>query len=45
MAANPMGRVGRPEEVTRVVAFLARDAASFVAGANIPVDGGYTRAV
>ena len=40
-AAIPLGRWGQPEEVAGVVAFLASDAASFMAGATVEVTGGY----
>ncbi len=40
--ARPLPRVGTPEDVARVFAFLASDDAAFVTGVTIPVDGGWT---
>jgi NAD(P)-dependent dehydrogenase (short-subunit alcohol dehydrogenase family) len=39
---TPMGRLGRPDEVASVVAFLASDAASLMTGAIVLTDGGFT---
>lgn len=41
-AAYPLGRLAKPEEIANTIAFLASDEASFISGAMIPVDGGYT---
>jgi NAD(P)-dependent dehydrogenase (short-subunit alcohol dehydrogenase family) len=39
----PLGRVGRPEEIARVVTFLASDWSSFINGADIQADGGFAQ--
>jgi 3-oxoacyl-[acyl-carrier protein] reductase len=41
----PARRVGRPEELAALVAFLASDAAGYITGTTIPVDGGMVRAI
>ena len=41
IADEPIGRYGEPEEVGAVVAWLCSDAASFVTGTAMPVDGGW----
>ena len=42
MQRSPMQRLGKPEEIANVVVFLASDAASFVNGAIVKVDGAYS---
>lgn len=42
VARTPMGRFGRPEELVGAVQWLCSDAASFVTGTVIPVDGGFS---
>ena len=41
--ATPLGRIGEPEDVARVIAFLALPAAAHVSGAHVPVDGAFER--
>jgi NAD(P)-dependent dehydrogenase (short-subunit alcohol dehydrogenase family) len=38
---HPIGRIGEPNEVAELIVWLCSPAASFVTGANIPIDGGY----
>lgn len=40
-AEIPVGRFGTPEDIARVVVFLASEASGFITGANIPVNGGH----
>lgn len=39
---SPMGRIGKSEEIAGIVSFLLTDAASYITGQNIMVDGGWT---
>jgi 3-oxoacyl-[acyl-carrier protein] reductase len=45
LALNPMGRMGRPEEVADAVVFLASPRASFITGTNLIIDGALTQRV
>ena len=45
VAANPMGRMGKPEEVASAAVYLASPASSFVSGTNLIVDGALTLGV
>ncbi len=45
VAKMPIKRLGEPQEVANVVAFLASPAASLVTGSNVTVDGGYTKRI
>ena len=39
---HPLGRLGRPEDIANAVLFLASDESSWVTGAAIPIDGGFS---
>jgi 2-keto-3-deoxy-L-fuconate dehydrogenase len=40
IARQPMGRLGRPEEIAEVAVMLASDEARFMTGTNVVIDGG-----
>jgi 2-keto-3-deoxy-L-fuconate dehydrogenase len=42
IARQPMGRIGRPEEIAALAVFLASDESSFITGQAIAIDGGWT---
>lgn len=42
LGRTPMGRVGRPEEVARTIAFLCMPASSYITGQTLAIDGGFT---
>jgi NAD(P)-dependent dehydrogenase (short-subunit alcohol dehydrogenase family) len=42
LAAHPIGRIARPEEIADAIVWLCSDRSTFVTGAGIAVDGGYT---
>ncbi len=44
-ASVPMNRIGKPEEYANVVCFLASEQASYITGANIPIDGGLLKSL
>jgi NAD(P)-dependent dehydrogenase (short-subunit alcohol dehydrogenase family) len=41
---QPVGRLGKPEEIARLALFLCSSAADFMNGAVVPIDGGWTAA-
>lgn len=43
-ASHPLGRIGEPEDVAAAIMFLVSDAASWITGVTLPVDGGVTGA-
>jgi NAD(P)-dependent dehydrogenase (short-subunit alcohol dehydrogenase family) len=38
---QPIGRMGQPEEIAELACFLCSDAAAFITGSNVPIDGGF----
>ncbi len=39
--SQPIGRMGRPEEIAELALFLSSDAAAFITGSNYAIDGGF----
>lgn len=44
-SSTPTGRIGKPEELAALIAFLASEKAAYITGASIPVDGGLVKAL
>jgi NAD(P)-dependent dehydrogenase (short-subunit alcohol dehydrogenase family) len=44
LAVHPVGRIGTPRDVAEAALFLASEAASFISGTSLVVDGGMTTA-
>jgi 2-keto-3-deoxy-L-fuconate dehydrogenase len=42
VARQPMGRLGRPEEIAALVVYLASDESAFVSGTAVSIDGGWS---
>lgn len=40
---QPIGRMGTPEEIAQLALYLCSDAASFITGTNVPIDGGFVK--
>ena len=40
---QPIGRMGRPEEIANLAVYLSSDEASFITGTDFPIDGGFIR--
>ena len=41
--SQPIGRMGKPEEVANLVLYLCSDEASFITGSDFPIDGGFIK--
>ncbi len=43
LSTQPIGRMGKPEEIAYLVLYLCSDEASFVTGCDYPIDGGFIK--